>query len=555
MKKFNLHFSLFIILISFQNCGTGFEGQSFQDLEKTSVSPIASESQISDDSDSAPIAPIINETPPETQPNSQPIVQPVQQPIAQPTPQPTPQPVEEPIRILNFNAVNKTETSAQIEWNLSESGNGQVEYGETTSLGESTIKELSFDGTFHRQSITNLKPDTTYYYKIKSYSDRGLLAPNSVNNFKTLKQAVALPPSEQPAAPIDTGESLLSKIPYQSQIAHPLNTQPATPRLPNIGEFIDMPGTNGKVEFTRITDAQTNTTLSHSYAKRSAVDPFNKYLLLNSQIYSLPTLKPYKRNILGYEYVPSMTQPDLFYGTKGNSLVSWNIVTNEQITIWNAPGGASEVTIGRWEGQQSFNDSHIVMAFKQNGQYQVASVDIKNKRQLGQISVDNSFNWADVSPSGKYVLVGTNSSKIMRYDINMKNRLILNTRHAGNGHADVLYDKQGNEVILQEGNFSNGDYSYVTLENNQLHTMDLVNTTGKVFISLQRKSGMSAMFAADITPGQNRVQLLGYTFTESNSYNSQAKATISSDGNTIVWNSDWMQGGNRFYTFLARIKK
>ncbi len=475
------------------------------------------------------------------------------------------------IKILNSTVSEITQSSVAIEWTLSKGGSGQIEYGETSALGELTTKEVSFEGTYHKQSISNLKAGTSYFYKIISYDDVGVLAASQVATFKTLD---AVTPPEPPA----TG-SLINKIAYQGPIAHPLNAQPATPRLPNIGEFIDMPGTNGKVEFTRLTEVQSgNNSLLDSYAKRSAVDPFNKYIFLNSYIYSLSTLKPLKRNQVGYEYVPSMTQEDLVYGISANKLVSWNIVTDIKTTIWSAPGGASDVTIGRWEGQQSFDDRYIVLCFKQNGRHQIVSVDIKNKKQLGQVSEDNNnFNWADVSPSGKYVLVGTNNARVYRYDINMQNRVTLNTRHYGNGHADVMYDMQGNEVIVQEGNYSNGDFSYVTLADNQKHMMDLVNTNtqtggeykntashisglmtgvpGKVFISLQKKSGMYAMFAADLSPGQNQTQFLGYTFTKSETYSAEAKATISSDGNTIVWTSDWMKGGNSYYTFLARIKK
>jgi len=61
-------------------------------------------------------------------------------------------------------------------------------------------------------------------------------------------------------------------------------------------------------------------------------------------------------------------------------------------------------------------------------------------------------------------------------------------------------------------------------------------------------------FAADIVPGQTQVQVYGHTYTRADVYETQAKATISADGKTVIWVSGWMNGGRNVYTFLARIK-
>lgn len=376
------------------------------------------------------------------------------------------------------------------------------------------------------------------------------------------------PDVEQPPVPPT------ASLPTQYQISHPRDSQPSVPTLPNIGTFLEMPGTNGNVQFARLTDATNGWALAHSYSKRSAIDPFNKYILLNGFLYNLTDLKEFTTIPFGFEYVASQTTPDEFFGFQGNNFRKWNAVTGQMTDIWSAPGG-STYTIGQWEGQQSWDDRYVVLCWD-NGGTQIAVIDIANKSLVAQIpasSVPGKFNWADVSPNGTYALVGT-STGVFRFDINLTGMVELNTNanQTGDTHGDMMFDVAGNEVYVQEGNFNHGDISYVILNTNTLQKMDLVDTAtqsgvsypnsashisgqardiqGRAFVSLQNTSGMSSMFAVDLIPGQTQVYNWGHSYTTGNTYPSHAKATISNDGKRVIWSSDWMTGGAS-YTFMS----
>lgn len=374
-----------------------------------------------------------------------------------------------------------------------------------------------------------------------------------------------------------SGGSSHYSLKSRRNITLPTDAQPETPPLPAIGGFVDMPGTYGKVEFTRLTGPMAEGgPLKHSYSRRSAIDPFNKYILFNGFLYDLATLTEYKKIPLSSEYVASMIQEDTFFGVSGNRLKKWNAVTGEITDIWGAPE-AADLTIGRWEGQQSWDDRFIALSWV-DGTDQIATINLETGALVGQISSNNfdgDLNWVDVSPGGNFVVVGS-SSGVFRYNIDFSNQVLLNTNQTGNAHSDLMLDKQGNEVIVQEGNFHEGDISFTILETNELHQMNLVNTrkqnpltypssaahisgqatdfSGRVLVSLNKDTGMRSIFSADLVPGQKKIFSWGHTYSTGDSYYSQAHTTISSDGKTIIWTSDWMKPGST-YEFLARIKE
>ncbi len=65
-----------------------------------------------------------------------------------------------------------TETSATITWTTDEPATSHVEYGKTTDYGLTTTldKELA---TSHSITLTELKPETTYHFRIKSVDEAG----------------------------------------------------------------------------------------------------------------------------------------------------------------------------------------------------------------------------------------------------------------------------------------------------------------------------------------------------------------------------------------------
>ena len=89
------------------------------------------------------------------------------------------------LRITSLVAEDITRTSAAIHWTLSDFATGQVEWGPTVELGSFTVPEMSFDYDAHRQPITGLTPETTYYFRVRSVDADGNTAISDVESFTT----------------------------------------------------------------------------------------------------------------------------------------------------------------------------------------------------------------------------------------------------------------------------------------------------------------------------------------------------------------------------------
>jgi glucose/arabinose dehydrogenase/endonuclease YncB( thermonuclease family)/methionine-rich copper-binding protein CopC len=77
--------------------------------------------------------------------------------------------------ISNVKVVRLTRNRVTIDWTTNESSDSQIEYGLTTSYGSSTSLSTS-KVTKHEVQISNLKPQTTYHYRVKSKDAAGNLA-------------------------------------------------------------------------------------------------------------------------------------------------------------------------------------------------------------------------------------------------------------------------------------------------------------------------------------------------------------------------------------------
>jgi peptidoglycan hydrolase-like protein with peptidoglycan-binding domain/chitodextrinase len=99
-----------------------------------------------------------------------------------------------------------TTTGATISWNTNENADTQVEYGLTTSYGQSTTLNSTLTTT-HSQSLTALSSGTLYHYRVKSKDAAGNLAQSSDLTFTTLTPPDTTPPTTPTAftaTPIST---------------------------------------------------------------------------------------------------------------------------------------------------------------------------------------------------------------------------------------------------------------------------------------------------------------------------------------------------------------
>ena len=66
---------------------------------------------------------------------------------------------------------NITDSSFTITWLTQDKADGFVIWGKSKSLGQTTNEETKAKGYTHSATITNLEPETTYYFKINSGGD------------------------------------------------------------------------------------------------------------------------------------------------------------------------------------------------------------------------------------------------------------------------------------------------------------------------------------------------------------------------------------------------
>ncbi|MFY9623019.1 MAG: Ig-like domain-containing protein, partial [Rhodoplanes sp.] len=92
---------------------------------------------------------------------------------------------------------NITGSSAQITWTTNEAATSRVEYGLTTAYGSSTTLDTTLV-TAHSVALTNLAPNTTYNYRVRSIDAAGNERVSANSTFKT----AAVPDTSAPTVAI-----------------------------------------------------------------------------------------------------------------------------------------------------------------------------------------------------------------------------------------------------------------------------------------------------------------------------------------------------------------
>ncbi len=95
--------------------------------------------------------------------------------------------------ISEIAVTNITSTSARITWDTDIDADGKVEYGKTTAYASSTSLNSS-ETDSHTFTLSNLLPDTTYNYRVRSKTSSTTEAVSSNRTFKTLAGADTTPP-------------------------------------------------------------------------------------------------------------------------------------------------------------------------------------------------------------------------------------------------------------------------------------------------------------------------------------------------------------------------
>lgn len=122
----------------------------------------------------------------------------------------TPPPV-----IYNVSAINITYNSAKIRWYTDVPSDSRVEYG--TQSGNYTYAAGSpLNTTYHLIPLSGLRPNTRYYYRVRSCAPAGNCAYSSEYWFRTLRKPTGGSPmlvtQVKPGQTADTGLVALAKV-------------------------------------------------------------------------------------------------------------------------------------------------------------------------------------------------------------------------------------------------------------------------------------------------------------------------------------------------------
>jgi hypothetical protein len=101
-------------------------------------------------------------------------------------------------------ATSITSTGATISWNAGEPATGQVEFGTTSTYGQTSKLEASFNYQSHVQTLSGLLPGTRYHYRVRSADQAGNLAVSSDQVFSTTGSAGSPTPTPAPTPAAST---------------------------------------------------------------------------------------------------------------------------------------------------------------------------------------------------------------------------------------------------------------------------------------------------------------------------------------------------------------
>jgi len=97
-------------------------------------------------------------------------------------------------QILNLNVSKITDRSVEITWQTNRKANGLVIFGPETDKYEYWSRDSYPNSFYHKAVLSNLLPDTTYHFRVKSRDFSGNQIISNNQYFKTKKHKDILPP-------------------------------------------------------------------------------------------------------------------------------------------------------------------------------------------------------------------------------------------------------------------------------------------------------------------------------------------------------------------------
>lgn len=312
-------------------------------------------------------------------------------------------------------------------------------------------------------------------------------------------------------------------------------------------------------------DARWNKMARHGYSKDSAWNCDQTLLILKrhdgfpSKLFlDGSTFKPmFGHNTLpGSEMRWHPTRPEIMFYVNQDTIGFWNVRNNAKDIIKTFEG-YSELSIGPWEGNLSF-DGHKVVLVGKNGDQKVAfTYDLNQDKKYPDLKFENgSIDWVSISHSGKYMVANMRGDTTQVYDMNGKKIGALWSEYGRPSHYDLTLDMNGNDVAVgvskskpDEGKvimrrLKDGKVTVLTRGGYAGHTSTRnVKRPGWAYVSYQYKGPNWPPYWDEIVAvkldGSLDVERLAHIHTGSSDYLNQAHPVPSPDGQKVLWASSW----------------
>lgn len=229
-------------------------------------------------------------------------------------------------------------------------------------------------------------------------------------------------------------------------------------------------------------------------------------------------------------------------------------------------------SIGEGEGNVSSDDRHVIFVCSGSSDERVMiSFDLLKQREVGRMIADPSMNWVSVTPSGSYIVVENNGTEdpgeietLTRYSLTFTDEKILTKDR---NHGDLGSGADGQDVFVMIGDKRIRSIDIETAQISDLLVGNFFNRPGHGHVSCRNvnrpgwcyisANGAGVVGAVKInrsrsnfekllnffTFSNNRdrgsFELWGFHNSESDSYESTPKASVSPSGKQIIFSSDW----------------
>ena len=318
-------------------------------------------------------------------------------------------------------------------------------------------------------------------------------------------------------------------------------------------------------EVIRISDAEvfnvTRQNLRHHY---SLDQPWNSDgSLIKLAGYPAAILDGRTYKFLYWRNIPksatwSNLDPLKMFGTSGNSIVSYNVLTNVKTTLKTFLQ-YEEIDYGINKGNITNADKYMPILGKTGDDLEFVVYDLELNQVHAQVCLPSQPNWITISPLGNYAMAHYSSARVDVYDIDLKQAPRAITHYTS--HSDFGIDAFGNEVYIAFGDVETreNDYYMKMVRLSDGVTTPLfyhpnsygvwhghisarnINRPGWAYVSegCCETIGKKEIFAIKLD-GSNTIERFGYHHaTYSDAYQQEPHAVANRDGTKIMFASSW----------------